>query len=69
LRKRLAFIAAAIGQRGGTLVYANGAGSEEVADLISQLLPATVDIDPELAALADLARKGVHPHFSARAPR
>lgn len=64
LRKRLAFIAAAIGQRGGTLVYANGAGeSEEVADLISQLLPATVDIDPELAALADLARKGVHPHF------
>lgn len=64
LRKRLAFIAAAIGQRGGTLVYANGAGeSEEVADLISQLLPAMVDIDPELAALADLARKGVHPNF------
>lgn len=64
LRKRLAFIAAAIGQRGGTLVYANGASeSEEVADLISQLLPASIDIDPELAALADLARKGVHPNF------
>lgn len=64
LRKRLAFIAAAAGQRGGTLVYANGAGeSEEVADLISQLLPTPDKIDPELAALADLARKGVHPNF------
>lgn len=64
LRKRLAFIAAAAGQRGGTLVYANGAGeSEEVADLISQLLLAPDEIDPELAALADLARKGVHPNF------
>lgn len=64
LRKRLAFIAAAAGERGGTLVYANGAGeSEEVADLISQLLPAPDEIDPELAALADLARKGVHPNF------
>ena len=64
LRKRLAFIAAAVGQRGGTLVYANGAGeSEEVADLISQLLPVSKGVDPELAALADLARKGVHPNF------
>lgn len=62
--KRLAFIAAAAGQRGGTLVYANGAGeSEEVADLISQLLPEPEEIDPELAALADLARKGVHQNF------
>lgn len=64
VRKRLAFIAAAAGQRGGTLVYVNGAGeSEEVADLISQLLPASTDIDPELLDLADLARKGVHPNF------
>lgn len=64
LRKRLAFIAAAAGQRGGTLVYANGAGeSEEVADLISQLVPLPVNTDPELAELADLARKGVHPSF------
>lgn len=63
-RKRMAFIAAAAGKRGGTLVYANGAGeSEQIADLISQLLPAPVEIDPELAALADLARKGVHQNF------
>lgn len=63
LRKRLAFIAAAAGERGGTLVYANGAAeSEEVADLISQLLPPG-EPDAELAELADLARKGVHPQF------
>lgn len=65
LRKRLAFIAAAAGERGGTLVYSNGAAeSEEVADLISQLIPPTQSIDPELAELADLARKGVHPNFA-----
>ncbi|WP_340671419.1 DEAD/DEAH box helicase [Bradyrhizobium ottawaense] len=64
LRKRLAFIAAAAGQRGGTLVYTNGAGeSEDVADLVSQLLPQPGSIDPELAQLADLARKGVRPNF------
>ena len=64
LRKRLAFIAAAAGQKGGTLVYANGAAeSEEVAELIEQLLPKASTIDPELAELADLARKGVHPEF------
>lgn len=61
LKKRLAFIAAAVGERGGTLVYANGAGeAEEVADLISQLLPKSESIDPELSQLAELARKGVH---------
>jgi Lhr-like helicase len=64
LRKRLAFIAAAPGERGGTLVYANGAAeSEEVADLISQLLPSASGPNPELAELAELARKGVHPNF------
>lgn len=64
LRKRLAFIAASAGERGGTLVYVNGAGeSEEVGELISQLLPRPEEVDPELAALADLARKGVHPKF------
>lgn len=64
LRKRLAFIAAAVGERGGTLVYTNGAGeSEEVADLISQLLPTLAPIDPELSQLAELARKGVHQDF------
>jgi hypothetical protein len=63
VRKRLAFIAAAAGERGGTLVYANGAAeSEEIADLISQwLVPG--ESDSELAALAELAREGVHPKF------
>ncbi len=64
--KRLAFIAAAAGKRGGTLVYANGAAdSEDIADLISQLQPELdpKSVDPELAALAELARKGVHPNF------
>ncbi|MGR7995085.1 DEAD/DEAH box helicase [Xanthobacter sp. ZOL 2024] len=64
--KRLAFVAAAAGTRGGTLVYANGAAeSEDVADLISQLQPEhdPKSVDPELTALAELARKGVHPSF------
>ncbi|KXG84235.1 DEAD/DEAH box helicase [Agrobacterium bohemicum] len=61
LRKRLAFIAAAAGARGGTLVYTNGAAeAEEVAFLISQLVEQTDTVDVELSALADLARKGVH---------
>lgn len=65
LRKRLAFIAAAAGERGGTLVYANGAAeAENVASLISQLLPRPEVADAELADLAELARKGVHPRFS-----
>ncbi|WP_312346074.1 DEAD/DEAH box helicase [Stenotrophomonas acidaminiphila] len=64
LKKRLAFVAAAVGERGGTLVYANGAGeAEEVADLISQLLPRLESIDLELLQLAELARKGVHQDF------
>ncbi len=65
LKKRLAFIAAAVGERGGTLVYANGAGeSEEVAALISQLLSPANELDQELIELADLARKGVHPNYN-----
>lgn len=63
LKKKLAFIAAAVGERGGTLVYANRASdSEDIADLISQLIP-EVPSDPELLELADLARKSVHPHY------
>lgn len=62
--KKLAFIAAAAGERGGTLVYANRASdSEEIADLISQLIPAGDEVDPELLELADLTRKGVHPQY------
>lgn len=63
IKKKLAFIAAAAGERGGTLVYANRASdSEDIADLISQLIP-TAPSEPELLELADLARKGVHPHY------
>lgn len=64
VKKKLAFIAAAIGgMRGGVLVYANGAGeAEDVAELIVQLIP-PVSEDPELVQLAELARKGVHQEF------
>ncbi|MBX5154021.1 DEAD/DEAH box helicase [Rhizobium lentis] len=62
--KRVAFIAAAAGKRGGTLVYANGAAkAEEIAGLIGQFCPKPLEVDPELAALADLARKGVHRNY------
>jgi superfamily II DNA/RNA helicase len=65
IKKKLAFIAAAVGERGGTLVYANGAGeAEEIADLISQLLLPPEAQDAELSDLADLSRKGVHPNFT-----
>lgn len=64
LVKKLAFIAAAIGERGGTLVYTNGAAEAEyVAELISQLLPKAKEIDQELVDLADLARKCVHKSY------
>lgn len=64
LVKKLAFIAAAIGERGGTLVYANGpAEAENVAYLISQLLPKMEQVDQELVDLADLARKCVHKNY------
>ncbi len=65
IKKKLAFISAAVGERGGTLVYANGAGeAEEIADLISQLIPPLEEKDKELNELSDLARKGVHPNFT-----
>lgn len=65
IKKKLAFISAALGERGGTLVYANEAGeAEEIADLISQLIPPFEGKDKELSELADLARKGVHPNFT-----
>ena len=65
LTKKLAFIAAAVGERGGTLVYANRAGdAEDIADLIAQLVPPINGTDKELVELADLARKGVHPNFA-----
>lgn len=65
LTKKLAFIAAAVGERGGTLVYANRAGdAEDIAALIAQLIPQLDGTDKELVELADLARKGVHPNFA-----
>ena len=64
LKKRVAFIAAAAGARGGTLVYANGAAeAEDIAFLLSQLIPDGDTIDSELADLAELARKGVHKSY------
>ena len=61
VKKKLAFIAAAAGERGGTLVYCNGAAeAEDVALLISQLLEEQNEKDQELLDLADLARKAVH---------
>lgn len=64
IMKKLAFIAAAVGARGGTLVYANRAGdAEDIAELISQLVLHPT-ADPELSDLAELARKGVHQYFT-----
>lgn len=64
LKKRVAFIAAAAGERGGTLVYANGAAeAEEIAFILSQLMPDGNPVDDELAELAELARKGVHKSY------
>ncbi|CDO60026.1 DEAD/DEAH box helicase domain protein [Candidatus Phaeomarinobacter ectocarpi] len=64
LKKRLAFIAAAAGESGGTLIYCNGAAeAEDVALLISQLEGSAKTQDQELLDLADLARKGVHRNY------
>ncbi|MGO4319355.1 DEAD/DEAH box helicase [Agrobacterium sp. MCAB5] len=64
LRKRVAFIAEALtGQRSGTLIYANGADeAEKIAFLLNQGSRRGA-VDPELAALADLSRKGVHQDY------
>jgi len=64
LAKKIAFIASEVGQRGGTLVYANGAAdAEKIAMLIFQQLEGAGEIDPDLVNLAELARKGVHPEY------
>lgn len=64
VKKRLAFIAAAAGERGGTLIYCNGAAeAEDVALLISQLAGSEKTEDQDLLDLADLARKGVHKNY------
>ena len=64
LRKRLAFIAAAAGQRGGTLVYANGAAeAEAIALLISQLMQDEAEPDQDLNDLSDLIRRCVHRQY------
>ena len=64
IRKRLAFIAAAAGERGGTLVYANGAAeAEAIALLISQLVENDSKVSEALSDLADLIRKCVHRQY------
>lgn len=61
VKKKLAFIAAALGERGGTLIYANTASeAEDIALLVSQLCADSQPLDPELKELAELARSGVH---------
>lgn len=64
LLKKIAFIAEALtGDRSGTLIYANGADeAEKIAFLLNQDVRRE-RIDTELAALADLSRKGVHPDY------
>ncbi|MEH3124608.1 DEAD/DEAH box helicase [Agrobacterium cavarae] len=64
LRKRVAFIAEALtGQQSGTLIYANGADeAEKIAFLLNQGSRKDT-VDPELAALAELSRKGVHQDY------
>jgi superfamily II DNA/RNA helicase len=64
LRKRVAFIAQALtGHRSGTLIYANGPDeAEKIAFLLNQGA-SREPVDLELAALADLSRKGVHPGY------
>jgi len=64
VKKKLAFIAAAVGEAGGTLVYANGAAeAEAIALLISQIPKIEKSEDEELLALSDLVRKGVHTRY------
>ena len=64
IKKKLAFIAAAAGEAGGTLVYANGAAeAEAIALLISQIPTFSKSSDEELLNLADLIRKGVHTKY------
>lgn len=64
LRKRIAFIAEALtAHRSGTLIYANGPDeAEKIAFLLNQGAVRGA-VDPELADLADLSRKGVHPDY------
>ncbi|WP_288504979.1 DEAD/DEAH box helicase [uncultured Pseudomonas sp.] len=64
VKKKLAFIAAALGERGGTLIYANTASeAEDIALLVSQLCADSQPLDPELKELAELARSGVHQSY------
>ena len=66
VRKRVAYLAAALGDGAtGTLVYANGADeAEKIAWQIYGSISKTDEADdPDLLALAELAREDVHPHY------
>jgi superfamily II DNA/RNA helicase len=67
IQKRIAFIAAAIGAEGGTLVYVNGAGTAEtVAQLITDHLKSTGQKaieDQDVDDLCELSRSGVHDKY------
>jgi hypothetical protein len=62
---RLAYVAHALGgDRGGNIVYVNGASdAEKVAANISDLLPES-EFDQEIADLQDLIRTAVHQKYS-----
>lgn len=60
--KRLAFVADALGAKGGVLVYCNGASAaEKTAGLIHDLQDQVED--PSLEALSHLVKKAVHPSY------
>lgn len=60
--KKLAFVASALGEKGGVLVYCNGASdAEKTAELIYGLQ--AEEEDERLIALSDLVGKAVHPKY------
>jgi hypothetical protein len=62
---RLAYVAHALGgDRGGNIVYVNGASdAEKVAQNIADLVPNSAD-SPEISNLQELIRTAVHPKYS-----
>jgi hypothetical protein len=63
--KRLPFIAALLGQSGGSLVYVKGAAeAENVARLLADYFREGQSDDEELSALADLAQRTIHDEYA-----
>lgn len=63
-RKRLAFVAAALGGEGGSLIYANlPSEAEDIARLLAGLSDRSSS-DPELGALLALVKTTIHPRYA-----